>query len=87
MFKRSLFLFVLVCAAVSAQQTISPQLTLNQVNQSFFTPNKGQRNSEVKYHARIGGMNEWITSSGKVYKFHPIKKNLDDAKTFEEQIK
>ena len=51
------FLFALVCATVSAQQSSSPQQTLNQVNQTFFIPNQGQWNPEVKYLARIGGMN------------------------------
>jgi len=32
-----------------------------QINNNFFIQNKGQWNPEVKFLARIGGMNAWIT--------------------------
>ena len=37
---------------------------------------------EVKYLARIGGMNAWITNSGVVYDYFRITKNLEETKTF-----
>lgn len=81
MIKKLLFLFILVCAAASAQQAANPQQALNQVSQTFFIQNKGQWNPEVKYLARIGGMNAWITNSGVVYDYYRIKKNFTMAKT------
>ena len=60
MLKGLLFLFTLVCATVSSKQSSSPQQTLNQVSQTYFIPNQGQWNPELKYLARIGGMNTWI---------------------------
>ncbi|MHB8581411.1 MAG: DUF7948 domain-containing protein [Ignavibacteriaceae bacterium] len=69
MLKRLLFLSFLFCATVSAQQTTNPQQTLNQVNQTSFIPNQGQWNPEVKFLARIGGMNAWITNSSVVYDY------------------
>ena len=67
MIKKLLFLLVLVCAAASVQQAANPQQALNQVSRTFFIQNKVQWNPEVKYLARIGVMNAWITNSGVVY--------------------
>jgi hypothetical protein len=83
MYKKLLFLLVLFSQAVIAQQLDNPQLesalqdqVLNQTSKSFFIRNKGQWNPEVKYLARIGGMNAWITNSGVVYDYYKINKNF-----------
>ncbi len=81
MIKRLMLFLVIVSAAASAQQAPNPQQTLNQFNQNFFIPNHGQWNPEVKYLARIGGMNAWITNSGVVYDYYRIKKNYDESQT------
>ena len=80
--RKLLFLLLLLYAAtLTAQQSSNPQQTLNQINQTFFIPNQGQWNPEVKYLARIGGMNAWITNSGIVYDYYRIKKNFDETQT------
>ncbi|MCX6149091.1 MAG: SBBP repeat-containing protein [Ignavibacteriales bacterium] len=81
MVKKLLFLLALFCTVGNAQQLKNPQQTLNQTDKSFFIQNKGQWNPEVKYLARIGGMNAWITNSGVVYDYYRIKKNFDETKT------
>lgn len=81
MYKKILFLLIMFCAAVNAQQLNSPQQTLNQSDKSFFIQNNGQWDPEVKYLARIGGMNAWITNSGVVYDYYKINKNYDETKT------
>jgi hypothetical protein len=88
MYKKLFFLFLLFFAGAIAQQLNSSQLeplstgqTLNQTYKSFFIQNKGQWNPEVKYLARTGGMNAWITSSGVVYDYYKVNKNYDQSKT------
>ena len=44
---------------------------------NFFIENKGQWSKEVKYLARIGGMNAWITDFGIVYDYYKIIKNYN----------
>jgi len=51
------------------------QQGLNNINKNFFIENKGQWPSEVKYLAKVGGMNAWITNSGVVYDYYKITKN------------
>ena len=79
--RKSLFLAVLICATASAQQLNNTQQTLDRTNKAFFIQNKGQWNPEVKYLARIGGMNAWITNSGVVYDYYRIMKNRGETKT------
>ena len=79
MSKMLLFLFVLVSAALNAQQLNNPQQALNKSNKNFFIENKGQWDPEVKYLARICGMNAWITNSGVVYDYYKIIRNFDAA--------
>ncbi|MFI5252340.1 MAG: SBBP repeat-containing protein [Bacteroidota bacterium] len=81
MYKKLLFLLVLLCAAANAQQLNKTQQALNNAGKSFFIQNKGQWNSEVKYLARIGGMNVWITNSGVVYDYYRITKKPVETKT------
>ena len=80
MLKGLLFLLSLFCVATNAQQLNNPQQTLNQTNKSFFIQNKGQWNPEVKYLARIGSMNAWITKFGVVYDYYRVNKNFDETK-------
>ncbi len=82
MYKKLLFIFLLSCAAANSHRLNSPQQTLNKTDKNFFIQNKGQWDSEVKYLARIGGMNAWITNSGVVYDYFRINKNFDETKTF-----
>ena len=46
-----------------------------------FIKNMGQWSSEVKYLARIKGMNAWITNTGIVYDYYLIKENYDEVNT------
>jgi gliding motility-associated-like protein len=41
----------------------------------FFIENKGQWPKQVKFLARLGGMNCWITDSGVVYDYYRIDRN------------
>ena len=75
--KKLLFLIVLFCAILIARQTYNPKQTNIQIGQTFFIPNQGQWNPEVKFLTRIGGMNAWITSSGVIYDYYRIKNNYD----------
>jgi hypothetical protein len=43
----------------------------------FFIENKGQWTSEVRYLARINGLNAWITNYGVVYDYFKIIKNKE----------
>ncbi|MFN8359273.1 MAG: T9SS type A sorting domain-containing protein [Candidatus Kapaibacterium sp.] len=42
-----------------------------------FVQNKGQWPRDVKFLARAGGMNAWVTSSGIRYDFYAMEKNTD----------
>lgn len=53
------------------------------IGSQVFIENKGQWPHEVKYMAKLNGLNCWITSSGIVYDFNKIEKShikLDDNK-------
>ena len=47
-------------------------------SKNFFIENKGQWPKEVKYLAKIGGMNAWITNTGVVYDFYKIKRDYNE---------
>ena len=49
-------------------------------NSNFFIENKGQWADEVKFLARIGGMNAWITDFGVVYDYYKIIRDYDQSK-------
>ncbi len=70
----------LLYTKTNAQLIDNPQQALNNVNHYFFIANKGQWNPEVKYLARIGGMNAWITNTGVVYDYYKLEKNIDQTK-------
>src|SRR5674476_290366 len=57
------------------------QNQLNKANKNFFIENKGQWPGEVKYLARVGGMNAWITNSGVVYDYFQITRNYNESET------
>ena len=80
MFPKLLFFCVLIYITINAQSLNNPQQPLNKTDKSFFIENKGQWAPEVKYLARIGGMNAWITNSGVVYDYYKINRNLDKSK-------
>jgi hypothetical protein len=78
--KKSLLLFCLLPTLLFAGND-QIQHQLNQVNKNFFIENKGQWSSEVKYLARAGGMNAWITNSGVVYDYYQIVRNYNASET------
>jgi len=51
-------------------------------NNNFFIENKGQWSPEVKYLARVGGMNAWITNTGVVYDYFQINKNYTEEQIY-----
>jgi len=53
----------------------SQQLLNNSNKSQFFIENKGQWPRQVKFLARLGGMNCWITDSGVVYDYYRIDRN------------
>jgi len=70
-------LFVLLNAGVSYSQNKSNQAVLNSQS-NFFIENKGQWDQQVKFLAKLNGLNLWVTENGIVYanqelKIKPIK--------------
>ena len=62
---------LLIVSHLSAQSTASKIPLLSTAQQPLsFIENKGQWNSEVRYMARLRGMNVWLTDGGFVYDFH-----------------
>ena len=55
----------------------------NSNNKNYFIENKGQWPEEVKYLAKIGGMNAWITNSGVVYDYYKIERNYTENEILE----
>ena len=47
-------------------------------DKNYFIENKGQWPAEVKYLARIGGMNAWITNTGVVQDYFKLKRNYSE---------
>ncbi|MFC2131918.1 SBBP repeat-containing protein, partial [Bacteroidota bacterium] len=43
------------------------------ISKNFFIENKGQWAEEVRYLAKIGGMNAWITDEGIIYDFYKVE--------------
>jgi hypothetical protein len=77
--KTFLLTFLLLLSTnLLAQST--PTRLLQKADLKFFIENKGQWNPEVKYLARIGGMNAWITNDGVVYEYYKTEKNYDETK-------
>ncbi|PIW69660.1 MAG: hypothetical protein COW08_06000, partial [Ignavibacteriales bacterium CG12_big_fil_rev_8_21_14_0_65_30_8] len=79
------FLFIIIFLTISLH-TKESKLYVAKNNQSFFIANKGQWPVEVKYLARTGGMNAWITDFGVVYDYYKITQNNDDSKLSKAQI-
>src|SRR5664279_2701209 len=75
--KKALLFLVFTISIFAANEQV--QKDLNQVNKNFFIENKGQWPAEVKYLARVGGMNAWITNSGVVYDYFQISRNLNPS--------
>jgi gliding motility-associated-like protein len=78
---KAVFLLFLICipAILTAQKEIinpqTQQLLSNSNKSQFFIENKGQWPKQVKFLARLGGMNAWITDSGVVYDYYRIDRN------------
>ncbi|TAL70121.1 MAG: T9SS type A sorting domain-containing protein [Bacteroidetes bacterium] len=66
-----LVIFLLI--QVNAKSKTFTDLTSKKSTTNFFIENKGQWNPEVKFLAKIRGMNCWITDFGIVYDFYKIK--------------
>ena len=71
--KTTLLLLILSVSLFAGDNEQSTKL-LNNVNKNFFIENKGQWPKEVRYLARVGGMNCWITNSGVVYDYFKISR-------------
>jgi len=76
---KSTLLFLII--AISLFGNNGSRLLNNQLNKNFFIENKGQWPQEVRYLAKIGGMNAWITNSGVVYDYFQIIKNYNESET------
>jgi Beta-propeller repeat/Secretion system C-terminal sorting domain len=77
--KTTLLFLILTISIFAGNEQIQDQL--NRINKNFFIENKGQWPSEVKYLAKVGGMNAWITNSGVVYDYFRITKNYNESET------
>lgn len=73
--------FLLTLTGSSFSQ--SPKDFQNPQKSQFFIENKGQWDSQVKYLARLSGMNYWITNSGIVMDYYRFERDenefLDDG--------
>jgi hypothetical protein len=79
-----LLAFCCVPFFLSAQQVdpnSSAQQMLNKSSHNFFIENKGQWSKEVRYLAKIGGMNAWITQTGVVYDYYQTTRNYKPEET------
>jgi hypothetical protein len=77
--KTTLLILALTISIFGGNDSVQQQL--NQVNKNFFIENKGQWPSEVKYLAKVGGMNAWITNSGVVYDYYQRNRNYYETET------
>jgi hypothetical protein len=75
--KTTLLFLILAISIFAGSDQVQQQL--NRVNKNFFIENKGQWPSEVKYLAKAGGMNAWITNSGVVYDYFQINRNFNES--------
>jgi len=73
-------LFLIPIISLFGTNNIVPSHPYN-VNNNFFIENKGQWPSEVKYLAKVGGMNAWITNAGVVYDYFKVNRNFNEAET------
>ena len=51
--------------------------SLQKVEKNYFIENKGQWPEEVRFLAKIGGMNAWITDIGVVYDYYKVFRNAE----------
>lgn len=63
-------LFFLTCTIAGIAE-IKPSY-LNSDNSQFFIENKGQWDPQVKFLARMGGLNYWITNTGATYDYYHL---------------
>ena len=73
--KRIFFLIISLLSIIIYADNGTASGKLNSINRNFFIENKGQWPSEVKYLAKVGGMNAWITNSGVVYDYYQVNRN------------
>ncbi len=71
--KYLILLVILLSMLISSNANPNADKILKNSTTNFFIENKGQWDPEVKFLARIGGMNAWITDYGIVYDFYKIK--------------
>ena len=76
--KKIILLLTLIASIAFANS--DPNQLLQKTKSNFFIQNKGQWPKEVKYLARIGGMNAWITDFGVVYDYYKIKYDYSEVK-------
>ncbi|MDP4114805.1 MAG: SBBP repeat-containing protein [Bacteroidota bacterium] len=79
--RKCLFLFISLLTITLYAGNENTQQKLNGVNKNFFIQNTGQWPSEVKYLAKVGGMNAWITNSGVVYDYYKINRNYSQQQS------
>jgi hypothetical protein len=81
-----MILLITVPSLLNAQKSINSSQAQQFLNKStksqFFIENKGQWPKQVKFLARLGGMNCWITDSGVVYDYYRIDRNFSPDTLF-----
>jgi len=75
--KKLLLLLVLSASTIFANSGAN-ELLQKSNNKNYFIENRGQWTQEVKYLAKIGGMNAWITDFGVVYYYYKITRNYTE---------
>lgn len=78
--KRIFFLLIFLFSIIIYADNGTAGNKLDGINRNFFIENRGQWPSEVKYLAKVGGMNAWITNSGVVYDYYKINRNYTQQK-------
>lgn len=75
--KYLLLLVILLSTLITANANPNSDGILKKSKVDFFIENKGQWDPQVKFLAKIGGMNAWITDFGIVYDFYKIEYDED----------
>lgn len=81
--KQSLTIWAMFVISILPQTSPAVQDLVNNTGHSYFIENKGQWDPGVKFLARLGGMNAWITTQGIVYDFYKIDRKYDLASSMQ----
>jgi hypothetical protein len=94
--KISFLLYILITYITFSRDDLKYVDTKHTTTSDCFIANKGQWNPEVKFLAKMNGMNAWITTTGIVYDYYKIEDNTPedlidyrkiDRRIFEDELR